>query len=198
MFNYNINWEKQVKENVPMHLQKVRRLEWIHSLLKPLKAIHDELLLAREDSIYKVAYTSQVIYLEKILNDKFDNVNRGIYIADTTLFNSNYIYKKIESKPAVYLYRKWNAATAYILGDRVEYNDKIYECINPNTNSDPYSNPSDWNYYRDLMYVRMGVEYGTSGFIVMVPSTVVFDINRMKALINYYRFASKHYTIQTY
>lgn len=35
-------------------------------------------------------------------------------------------------------------------------------------------------------------------FIVWVPSTVTFDANKMKAIVNKYRIAGKTYQIQTY
>lgn len=197
-FNYNLNINKIIKENTPLFLYKNKRVDWIRALIKPVKVMHDEFLFVRADSLNKVAYNSQVILLEKILNDKFDNTLRRIYIADDIYNNTNYIYRKAELRTPIYLYRKWKPATSYIVGQYAIELNKVYVAINNNTNSLPSANPSDWEFYKMVTFFRRKSEYGANGFIVMVPTGLVYDVNYMKALVNYYKLASKRYTIQNY
>ena len=75
----------------------------------------------RKAKLYQLLITPQVCYLEKMLNDRFDFTNRGIFIDDAKdkaplyIFRRDelkpkYIYRRIENKP-VYIYTRGESGT---------------------------------------------------------------------------------------
>ncbi|MEI6489345.1 MAG: hypothetical protein WCP52_10295, partial [Bacteroidota bacterium] len=70
---------------------------------------------------------------------------------------------------------------------------------NNTTGNTPGVSSSYWNFDSDVLFLENESEYQSNyDFIVMVPAAVVFDINAMKSLVNYYRCAGKRFTIQTF
>ncbi len=199
MFNYIINWNKIIKENIPLFFHKPFRLAWITALIKPFKLMHVEFLQLRDDLIYKIRYSGQVIYLERVLNDKFDPTNRAIYITDLHLLNENYLYRKVELKPVTYLYRKWKVGTPYLIGEFSVDGNNVYKALTNNTGSQPSTNSGDWAFHKINIFLHQQGEFNSSGgFIVNVPSALTYSETLMNAIINYYRFASKQYIINLY
>ena len=197
MFNYLINWEKIVKENLPYFLHSLRRLNWIYSLIKPFKIIAEEFITLMQEFIDKIAYNGRVIYLEKILNDKFDPVGRGIYISDALRTGSHYIYQKIELKPPYYTYSKWNHSIAYLAGEFCVDGNGVYVALANNTNKAPSTN-AEWKFHKPVEFVRSNADQVVRGFIVNIPTALVFDELRLRSLVNYYRLAGRNFTINLY
>ncbi|WP_298307289.1 hypothetical protein [Flavobacterium sp.] len=76
-------------------------LDLLNSASKPIVELHDE-------SLYKMQHTSQVIYLEKMLNEFFEIqtydsnshiATRQVYIVDSPQPAKNYIYQSEENQP---------------------------------------------------------------------------------------------------
>lgn len=107
-----IEWEKSLLWLIPPLLRKKVHYDWLHTLLSPLKRIYQE-------TLYKMQHTGQVIYLEKVLNETFNQSrsynpnystiekkqNHLIYIGETIKPRVQYIYLNSENKiaPKVYL-----------------------------------------------------------------------------------------------
>lgn len=197
MFNLNINWLKIIKENIPFDLQNLWIIDFIQILISPFKKIHQEFLMMYQVYVYKIRFNGQVQYLEKILNDKFDPVSAGIYIIDGNPAIPNYIYIQSESNPPIYLYRKWNSAVNYTTGQFSIEGNKVYKSLSSNTNKLPSTNPTDWDYEKEVTFIRRTSEfYIQFDFIVKVPSSLVFNLVSMKAIIDFYRLAGKRYKIE--
>jgi hypothetical protein len=66
---------------------------------------------------YDLSHNGQIIYLEKVLNDKLDATQRRIYIDDPQPSNitPTVLYRKSEAQPTAILYRKSEAQTTSIL-----------------------------------------------------------------------------------
>jgi len=60
-----------------------------------------------------MSVTPQVCFLEKLLNDRYDYTNRGIYIIDGKDFAPLYIYRRDELKP-VYISKRAENKPKYI------------------------------------------------------------------------------------
>ena len=73
-------------------------LAWLDSLSKPLKTLNGVFDSFRANTLYKLNFTSQIIYLEHFLNDQFDSVERRIFIDTTDDLGFKFIYQKAESK----------------------------------------------------------------------------------------------------
>lgn len=199
MFNLNINWQKIIKENLPFFLHTNRRLDWIKALMSPFNQIYQEFLQAYNVFLLKIGFTWQVIYMEKLLNDKFSPVYGGIQIVDGSTIPINYIYRNSESKPPVYLYRRWKSTVSYSINHFSVFGNKVYKCLIANSNKQPYISPTYWQYQSEVMFLRRKTEfYMQYDFIVRVPASLTFNVVSMKAIIDYYRFAGKRYKIEIY
>lgn len=101
-----INFKTLLALLLPSFLRQKRMLLWLSCLLQPLEELYNELL-------YKMQHTSQVIYLEKLLNEHFDVVGydaknhettKQIVIEDAPFVAVNYLYLPAEIPPNPYLY----------------------------------------------------------------------------------------------
>lgn len=73
---------KIVVENISPRLRKVFTVELLKVLASPLVITFSAFYQFYEDKKYELLFNGQVIYLEHLLNDVFDENNRGIYITD--------------------------------------------------------------------------------------------------------------------
>lgn len=195
MFNFNINWTKLVKENIPFFLQQAFRLTWINVLIAPAKQLYIDFLATRDEFIYKVRFNGQVMYLERLLNDKFDVALRRIYINDGPVKNY-FIYRRSEGKPSHYVYRRWNPTVNYATNEFAVRGNKVWKALSPNVNIDPTGNPTVWAYYKDVEFIWRKSEYAVSyNFIVYVPSSLSAQVPAIKGHVNYYKLGGRTYNV---
>jgi hypothetical protein len=196
---YNINWLSFGRIFIPWFMRNDKWKGFIDTLLTPIGDDHAAFVATRDRIVYQMSFNGQIIYLEHVLNDRFDSVQRGIYIENVNSIVGLYIYNKPEIKPKNYIYRKWDSAHAYQVGEYAQHVDGVYRCVQANINSYPTTSNPDWQFYRGrVVIINKSEVYAQDDFIVWVPSNVVFDVNEMKALVNYYRLAGKKYSIQIY
>lgn len=166
--NYLINVLKIIIEYLPLRreegmyrLNTQDRLDWLWSLTVPFQEIRLRFLDFVTAKRYDLTRTAQVIMLEDLLNNEFDNINRQIYIADANMLAYPFLYMWEENQPPTYSYMDTE--------------------VPPNVPLNLYLNEEyDQGY----------------DFIVWVPTGLLFDIEKMKALINKYKLAGKRYIIQ--
>lgn len=198
MFNLNVNWLKIIKENTPSDSQTPAMIDILKALVSPFVAIYVAFIATYQDYIYKVRFTGQVIYLEKVLNDKFSPISGGIYIVDGQPNVKKYTYRRSEAKPPQYRYRRWKSVYNYAPGDFAVFGNVVYRCLVANNNVPP-PNATFWVYHKDVVFKRRRSEFNIQfNFIVKVPAPLVFDPIAMSAEIDYYRLAGKRYKIETY
>lgn len=198
MFNLNINFYKVIKENTPSDLRTPGRINFMAALKRPFLMMWQEFLLKVQEIKYKCLFNGTIIYLETALNDRFDNVNRDIYI-ENAAHPKVYIYLKSELKPPLIMYRKWNAATSFAVGKFCWYQGQVWVANALALNKVPGVDP-EWTLTPRLAPIlRRKINYnGGIGFYVYVPAALVYDVNEMKKLINYYKLAGRGYEIRTY
>lgn len=198
MYNSNIDIDKLINDNLPNQKRKLNIFSFLNVLLNPFKMIYESYLLAKEEYIYKVAFNGQVDMLEHILNDTFDNVNRDIFITQRGLVDIHYSFNMDDFPPEIYSYYIWDSSKSYSIGDKVNYNNVIYNSIqNANVNNLPDELASlYWEEVQESDFVRYLSEYNMSaGFIVNVPNTITLDETRLRAIIEYYKLAGRPYEI---
>jgi hypothetical protein len=117
---FEINFKKLIQIIVPYFLFKEKLRDYLFAATKGLETVHGFFKTFRIKSIKDLQFTGQLVYLEHILNDDFDNGVRGIYIINVNVNQFNFVYRKIENKP-VYLSRKSEGATPFYLSRRAEY-----------------------------------------------------------------------------
>lgn len=117
-----IDWTNFVQTELPRNKRTVINFEWLTFLLAPAIRVYDELQAFFADVRYRTAFNGQVMYLEKLLNEAFNDDGDEIFIedgpiSDTYLFNENelnedtYIFNEDETpETEVYLYNEDESA----------------------------------------------------------------------------------------
>src|SRR5690606_6501043 len=77
---------------------KPRLAALVQIVLVPIATLHYTWKQWRGDNLYKIEHTGQICYLRKSLNDKFDPVERRIYIGDGQLNETLYIFTEAEAE----------------------------------------------------------------------------------------------------
>lgn len=110
---YDIDFKKLVRWWTPVPLRKVFWLTLLGVLVYPVSQLHQLFLRYKKAKLYQLKITPQVCYLEMMLNDSFDNTDRGIYIEDAIWYLPTYIYQEAELKP-VYISMESEAAPVIV------------------------------------------------------------------------------------
>ncbi len=95
---HNIDWNILVLDNIPIALRKPSFSGLAQIVLKPLNSLYYKWCNWRLDNIYKLEHTGQICSLRGSLNDKFDPVQRRIYIGDGQIFDTTYIFTEAEEQ----------------------------------------------------------------------------------------------------
>lgn len=88
---------------LPKPHRKTGLVVLMKTLLYPLFQAHDRFIRYREAKNYELLITTQVAWLERLLNDKYDSTQRLIYINDAEWHLPVFLYQEAESQP-VYIY----------------------------------------------------------------------------------------------
>jgi len=80
--NYTWDFTKLVTYLLPSFLRTDKHIGWLKSLCTPTNTKHTEFVTFTEEKLYEQNFTGQVISLERLLNDQFDDTLRRIYITD--------------------------------------------------------------------------------------------------------------------
>jgi len=106
--NYNIDWDNLLKFIIPSRFWLSNTLNWLKVLIAPVIRRHTEFGAFSADQRYYMQHTSQVIYLEKVLNEKFGPITynpllhlitRSITIANGDNPNRDYVFLIAETQP---------------------------------------------------------------------------------------------------
>ncbi len=100
---YTVDWSILLRLLLPTRLRKPRMLAFLNAAVEPIRELYQSFLSFREASLYKVRFNSQIVYLEAVLNDQFDAVQRRIRIENATFRAGLYLYEP-EQQLDVYLY----------------------------------------------------------------------------------------------
>ncbi len=95
---FDINWYKLCGEMLPTKWRDSTTVAFIKVLLKPINQIYYSWYNWRIDNLYKLEHTGQICSLRGSLNDKFDPVQRRIYIGNGQMNPTTYIYTEAEAQ----------------------------------------------------------------------------------------------------
>jgi hypothetical protein len=165
---FNIEYKTLVEMLTPTFFRQKRYIKWLRVLIKPLSTQKSVFLKFRTESLYKLSHNSQVIYLEKVLNDAFDNDLRRIYINNAIIIEPIWFYEIEDNKPVLFYEIADNKPVyfregAELTGDSIDFTVFVPSELQPST---------------------------TTAFENF--------INQMRALVDYYKLYSKNYQIQFY
>ncbi len=95
---FDVNWDKLVIYLLPTFLRRPFLLGYVRALVAPLESLYYKWYNWRKENIYKLEHTGQICYLRGSLNDKFDPVDRRIYIGNGLLYDTQYIFTEAEEQ----------------------------------------------------------------------------------------------------
>lgn len=96
---YDIDFRELANLLTPPFLRKVKLIDFLEALLKPLEEVNFNFKIFRRQAIYKVTHNGQVVYLQAVLNDSYDNSLRRIYIDDFPVYDPVWIYPEADENP---------------------------------------------------------------------------------------------------
>lgn len=167
---FNVDYNELVVQMLPVSKRKPKRIGWLRALVAPVVELWNLFMMNRAVNLYNLAHNSQVCYMQAALNDTFDKVMRRIRIVDAVYIDPVYIYTVPELKP-VTLYNEGEAPTL----------------ANPHPDPIPL--------YKDS---ELSAGVGGFSFIVRVPVVVVFNMARLRALVDSLRLPGRQYNVVTF
>lgn len=128
---YNVDIHTLIKLLLPISLRKPHVIGLLRALMMPVQVLHNALISFRSRKRYEMAITPQVIYLEKVLNDKFNQLGAypDIYITSNSDLNEIvYMGNADEEDAAVYLGNQYDDFQEYNVGDEIIFDNITYRC----------------------------------------------------------------------
>jgi len=100
---YRYDLSKLVRRLTPPRWRSPFNLNWYETLLCGINYSQDRFNAFKDQSLIELSYNGQTIYLEKMLNDRFDPIQRRIVIQHED-DNGVFWYLEDEGQAAKYLY----------------------------------------------------------------------------------------------
>ena len=97
--SFNINYYTLAIQLMPVKWRKPIHIAFVKVLVSPFVFLLQNFQKTRLENIYKLEHDSRVGKIEKVLNDKFDKIERRITIQDGERKNQTYSYFLEENKP---------------------------------------------------------------------------------------------------
>jgi len=116
---YNLSTVELANLLMPPFLKKDAHLAWIECLLEPLATLNSDLLIWVNEKQIELEYTGQTLLLEKMLNDKFDPIDRRIVVVHQSETRES-DYLRSEATPGDFDYLISEAETARFMEYRSE------------------------------------------------------------------------------
>lgn len=96
---YNIDYNKICSWLIASRLRRSRLYAFLKIIIAGVVFLYQDFLRFRKQKLYHLMITSQVCYLERLLNDRWDFTQRRIQIVDAIDKPPFYIYQSAELKP---------------------------------------------------------------------------------------------------
>lgn len=112
----------------------VQRYDWWvnyhHAAVKPLDQLLQSFYGFFNQKKYELTFDGQVIYLEHVLNDQFDPIDRGIFITDSSLLDTVFLFTESEGNEPTTIYTDAEAEPPIYLNTYDEYIDDVDFIVN--------------------------------------------------------------------
>lgn len=114
--NYNIDFYKQARRELHQAIRLPKFIVLIKALVFPLIYLLNAFFNYRNAKIYELTITPQVCYLQRMLNDSYDLIQRRIRIDDAVWHLPFFLYQEEELKPQG-LYQESENKPVYLYND---------------------------------------------------------------------------------
>lgn len=99
---YRFDFKRFVKLFIPIAYRNKTIQELFGCFLFPIKQLHQRFVNYRKEVIQKMSYNSQVVYMQKMLNDYFDPFLRRIRIENNSIDDRVLFYTEARNKPVYF------------------------------------------------------------------------------------------------
>lgn len=113
---------------IPTMLRKNVLMAIVQAIYAPLVALHNDFINYRRAKFYQIKINYQVCYLQDFLNDRFDYIQRRIYIDDAETVAQVYLYQDEEDAP-IWLYQDVEDSPVYIFQDGESLGDILFDFV---------------------------------------------------------------------
>ena len=127
---FNIDFQHIVYNLTPFFKRTAALLDWLYSLIRPLKEVNNGFVSFVSNTEYNLTFTSETNVLERFLNDQFDPVSRGIFITNINEVDFQFIFNKVENKAPVYIFNKSEAEPPFYVMTKTELLQSVNFIIN--------------------------------------------------------------------
>lgn len=125
MRDYSIIFISLCQYLIPSFLRQSKIIVFLKVMLSSLQNMNDDFVLFVKSKQYEMSITGQVIYLEKLLNDEFDNNLRRIYIEDAVTVDSLFLRYENEQRDTFMMrYESENVTT-----DNIRYESEYIDAV---------------------------------------------------------------------
>lgn len=128
---FNTTFARVIHWLVPSFIRGSRMSAWLNALAAPMQHIREELLLYRAAKNHEISMTGQRIYLERLLNDLYDPVQRRIRVVRINFIQVSYSYNRAEAASDRFEYNRLDRTLLYQLGEYGVDDNILYRCIVP-------------------------------------------------------------------
>ena len=177
-------------------------LSWMNLVVSYIKTIYDEYVVFRTEKLYLINFTGQTMYLQKYLQDEFEE--GGIYISDGLMMLPVYLFNADESFIPVYIGNLFIDETVYSADESIVYLNTWYTYSDTGTGVTPdLDENATAEGEIETMLVNESEVMSANDFIVWVPASKYDamtndDFNKMNAIVRYYKLVNKNYSIERY
>lgn len=96
-----------IHDNTPISKRKYIITAFLKMLATPMNRLFNQFEAYFLEKEYELAFNGQVIYLEHLLNDRFDDIQRGIYLTDAVGFDEEiHLFNQIEQNEDTILFNE--------------------------------------------------------------------------------------------
>lgn len=127
---YNVNWFRLVREYLLPLLRLPFITAFVNSCIAPIVSAHKSFIIFKKDADYRVMHNSQICYLQKMLNYKFDNSLRRIKVQNIPPRIPLWVYYPEDNKPK-YIYNEEDEKPLYMYNAGDYFNEFDFEIIIP-------------------------------------------------------------------
>lgn len=115
---FDIDFPKHTRQQTPVVLRKKYQSAWLQAICYPVNFLYQSFLRNRKVNLYNLKITPQVVYLERMLNDRYDISGRRIRIKKSIRYEPAYIFLEVEAKPRyIYTQQENNTVALYTVSE---------------------------------------------------------------------------------
>lgn len=125
---FDIQVNKLSEWLIPTMMRKGVMMAFVKAAFAPIVTLHNSFLGYRDAKFYQIRMNYQTCYLESFLNDRFDYVQRRIYIEDAETVEQVYLYQVEEEKPE-WLYQQSENEPLYLFTEGESLGDLLNDFV---------------------------------------------------------------------